>query len=50
MTEIVYKVLLAVEKFMSEMLLRQLGFTYSAWGSFTKNKEIMQQKFIYIYI
>ena len=30
---------------MTEMYLRQPGFTYSACGSFTKNKERMQ-KFI----
>ena len=31
--------LLAGDKFMPEMHLRQLGFTYSACGPFTKNKE-----------
>ena len=31
--------LLAGDKFMSEMHLRQPGFTYSACGLFTKNKE-----------
>ena len=30
MNEIVYKFLLAGDKFMPEMSLRQLGFTYSA--------------------
>ena len=39
MNEIINKFLLAVDKFMSEMHLRQPGFTYSACGSFTKNKE-----------
>ena len=27
------------DKFMPKMLLKQLGFTYSAIGSFTKNTE-----------
>ena len=31
--------LLAGDKMMAEMQLKQLGFTYSACGSFTKNKE-----------
>ena len=39
MNEIVNKFLLAGDKFMPEMNLRQSGFTYSASGSFTKNKE-----------
>ena len=39
MNEIVNKFLLAGDKFMPEMHLRQPGFTYSACGSFTKNKE-----------
>ena len=39
MNEIVHKLLLAVDKCMPEMLLRQPGFTYSACGPFTKNKE-----------
>ena len=38
-----YKFLLAVQKFMPEMHLKQPGFTYSACGSFTKNKEIIQK-------
>ena len=42
MNEIVKKVLLAGDKFMLEIHLRQLGFTYSACGPFTKNKEIIQ--------
>ena len=37
--EIVNKFLLAVDKFMPEMHLKQPGFTYSACGPFTKNKE-----------
>ena len=28
---------------MPEMHLRQSGFTYSAWGPFTKNKERIQK-------
>ena len=37
MNEIVNRFLLAVDKFMPEMHLKQLGFTYSASGLFTKN-------------
>ena len=39
MNEIVNEFLLAGEKFMSEMYLKQPGFTYSACGPFTKNKK-----------
>ena len=39
MNEIVNKLLLAGDEFMPEMHLRHLGFTYSACGTFTKNKE-----------
>ena len=39
MNEIVNKFLLAGNKFMPEMHLKQPGFTYSACGPFTKNKE-----------
>ena len=39
MNEIVDKFLLADDKCMAEMYLKQPGFTYSACGSFTKNKE-----------
>ena len=39
MNEIVNKFLLAGDEFMLEMYLKQLGFTYSACGPFTKNKE-----------
>ena len=38
MNEIVNKFLLAGDKFMSEMLLRQPGFTYSGSGPFTKKQ------------
>ena len=43
MNDIINKFLLAGDKFMSEMHLRQPGFTYSACGPFTKNKERMQK-------
>ena len=43
MNEIINKFLLAGDKFMPEMHLRQPGFTYSASGSFTKNKERIDQ-------
>ena len=43
MNEIVSKFLLAGDKFMSEMHLKQPGFTYSACGPFTKNKERIQK-------
>ena len=39
MNEIVNKFLLAGDKFMPEMHLKQPGFTYSACGPFTKTKE-----------
>ena len=39
MNEIVNKSLLAGDKCMPEMHLKQPGFTYSACGPFTKNKE-----------
>ena len=45
MNEIVNKFLLVGDKFMPEMHLKQPGFTYSAYGPFTKNKEIIE-KFI----
>ena len=41
--EIVNKFLLAGVKFMSEMHLKQPGFTYSGCGPFTKNKERIQK-------
>ena len=37
MNEIVNKFLLGGDKFIPEIHLKQLGFTYSACGSFTKN-------------
>ena len=42
MNEIVNKLLLAGDKFMSEMHLKQPRFTYSACEGFTKNKERIQ--------
>ena len=43
MNEIVNKILLAGDKFLPEMHLKQPGFTYSACGPFTKNKERIQK-------
>ena len=39
MNDIINKFLFAGDEFMPEMHLRQPGFTYSACGPFTKNKE-----------
>ena len=43
MNEIVNKFLLADDKFMPEMRLKQPEFTYSACGPFTKNKQRIQK-------
>ena len=43
MNEIINKFLLAGDKFMPKMHLEQPGFTYSACGQFTKNKERIQK-------
>ena len=43
MNKIVNKFLLVGDKFMPEMRLREPGFTYSACGPFTKNKERIQR-------
>ena len=43
MNEIVNKFLLAADKFMPEMHLKQAGFTCSACGPFTKNKGRIQK-------
>ena len=43
MNEIVKKFLLAGDKFMPEMHLRQPEFTYNACGPFTKNKERIEK-------
>ena len=44
MNDIINKFLLAGNKFMPEMHLKQPGFTYSACGPFTKNKERIKEK------
>ena len=43
MNEIGNKFLLSGDKFMPEMYLKQPGFTCSACGTFTKNKETIQK-------
>ena len=43
MNEMVNKFLIASDKFMPEMHLKQKGFTYSACRPFTKNKEKIQK-------
>ena len=43
MKEIVNKCLLAGDKLMPEIHLKQPGFTYSVCGLFTKNKERIQK-------
>ena len=43
MNEIVNKFLLAGDKCMPEIRLKQLGFTYSGCEQFTKNKERIQK-------
>ena len=43
MNAIVNNLLLARDKFMPEMHLRQPGFAYSACGPFTKNKESIKK-------
>ena len=43
MNKIVNKFLLAEDKFMLEMHLKQPGFTYNACGPFTKNKERIEK-------
>ena len=43
MNEFVNKFLLGSDKFMPEMHLKQPGFTYSACGPFTKNKERIEK-------
>ena len=44
MNEIINKFLLAGDTFIPELHLKQLGFTYTACGSFTKNKEFKKLK------
>ena len=43
MNEIVNKFLLAGDKFMPEMHLKQPGFTYSACSPFARNKERIEK-------
>ena len=43
MNELVNKFLIATDKFMHEVPLRQPGFTYSPCRPFTKNKERIQK-------
>ena len=43
MNEIVNKFLLTEDKFVTEIHLKQPGFTYSACGPFNKNKERIQK-------
>ena len=43
MNDIINKLLLVGDTFMPEMHLRQPGFTYSACGPFTKNKERIEK-------
>ena len=43
MNAMVNKFLLAGDKFMAQMNLKQPGFTYCACGSFTKNKERIEK-------
>ena len=43
MNDIIIRFLLALDKFMPEMQLKQPGFTYSACGPFTKKKERIQK-------
>ena len=57
MNNVINKFLLAGDKFMPEIHLRQPQFTYSACGPFTKHeqriqkfKEIGDTNYIYIYI
>ena len=39
MSKTVNKLLLAGDKFILQMYLKQPGFTYSACGAFTRNKQ-----------
>ena len=46
MNETVNKFLLAGDKFMPEIYLKQPGFTYGACGPFTKNKEKPEKSYV----
>ena len=54
MNAIVNKLLLAGDKFMPEMHLKQPGFTYSACCPFIKNKErikkVLKKRWLKIYL
>ena len=43
MNQIVKKILLTDDKLFPEMYLKQPGFTYSACGRFTRNKQRIQK-------
>ena len=43
LNEVVNKFLLVGDQFMSELHLKQPGFTYSACGPFTRNKERIEK-------
>ena len=43
MNEIVNKFLVVGDKFMPELYLKQPGFTYSAYGPFTRSKERIER-------
>ena len=43
MNEIVNKLLLVGDKLMPKMYLKQPGFTYSACGPYTRNKERIEK-------
>ena len=47
MNEIVNKFLLAGDKLMPEMQLKQPGFTYSAFGPFSKIKKKQEKQAIF---
>ena len=46
MNETVNKFLLAGDKFMPEIYLKQPGFTYGACGPFTKSKEKPEKSYV----
>ena len=43
MNEIVKNILLVGDKFMPKLHLKQPGFTYSACGTFTRNKDRIEK-------
>ena len=48
MNEIINKFLPVGDKFIPEMHLKQRGFTYSAYGLLTKNKERIKIQILFI--